>query len=126
MPVRQQVVAVAFGIGVLALIIELIRRRRLREEYSVLWFLTGLGILALASSYDLLVALTELVGAVVPTSTLFFFALVFLFLVSLQFSVRISTLDDRVKELAQKLALRDVEPPLTEGDGPAELRNRQA
>lgn len=112
MPARQQVVALAISVGVLALIVELIRRRRLREEYSVLWFATGLGILILATSYDLLVGLTELIGAVLPTSTLFFFALVFLFLVSLQFSVRISTLDNRVKELAQKLALREVKPPL--------------
>lgn len=114
MPLRQQIVALAISLGVLALIVELIRRRRLREEYSVLWFLTGLGILVLASWYELLVALTDFIGAALPTSTLFFFALVFLFLVSLQFSVRISTLDNRVKELAQKIALREVEPPLRE------------
>jgi hypothetical protein len=92
---------------------ELIRRRRLREEYSVLWFLTGFAIVILASWYDLLVAVTRFIGAVVPTSTLFFFAFIFLILVSLQFSVRISTLDNRVKYLAQQLALLD----LKEGRG---------
>ena len=108
MPIRQQVVALAISIGLLVLILELIRRRRLREEYSVLWFVTAIGILVLATWYDLLVAVTHFIGAAIPISTLFFSALIFLFLVSLQFSVRISTLDDRVKQLAQKLALMDV------------------
>jgi hypothetical protein len=108
MPLRQQIVALSISIALLVLIMELIRRRRLREEYSVLWFLTGFAIVILASWYDLLVAVTRFIGAVVPTSTLFFFAFIFLILVSLQFSVRISTLDNRVKYLAQQLALLDL------------------
>ena len=111
MPLRQQVVAFAIGAGLLLLIVELIRRRKLREEYSVLWFLTGIGILVLVSWYDLLIWTTRFIGSVVPTSTLFFFALIFLFLVCLQYSVRISTLDNRVKDLAQQFALMHVKAP---------------
>ncbi|TDI45056.1 MAG: DUF2304 domain-containing protein [Acidobacteria bacterium] len=111
MPFRQQVVAFAISAGLLLLIVELIRRRKLREEYSVLWFLTGLGILVLVAWYDLLVWMTSFIGAVLPTSTLFFFALVFLFLVCLQYSVRISSLDNNVKELAQQFALSHVKAP---------------
>ena len=111
MPFRQQVVAFAIGVGLLLLIVELIRRRRLREEYSVLWFLTGIGILVLVSWYDLLVWMTHFIGSVLPTSTLFFFALIFLFLVCLQYSVRISTLDNRVEDLAQQFALMHVKAP---------------
>jgi Uncharacterized conserved protein (DUF2304) len=108
MPLRQKIVAVAISIALLILIVELIRRRKLKEEYSVLWFLTGFAIVVLASWYELLVVVTHFIGAVIPTSTLFFFAFIFLILVSLQFSVRISMLDDRVKFLAQQLALMSV------------------
>lgn len=104
-------VALVISFALLFLIIDLIRRRRLREEYSVLWFVTGLGIIALVLWYDLLVWVTRFIGAVVPTSTLFFCALIFLFLVCLQFSVRISTLDSQVRQLAQRLALEQIEEP---------------
>ena len=111
MPFRQQVVAFAISVGLLLLIVELIRRRKLREEYSVLWFLTGLGILVLVAWYDLLLWMTSFMGSALPTSTLFFFALVFLFLVCLQYSVRISSLDNRVKDLAQQFPLNHVKAP---------------
>jgi hypothetical protein len=94
--------------------VELVRKRRLREEYSVLWILTGIGICVLAVWYGLLKKITAFIGAGLPTSTLFFFALIFLILLSLQFSVRISALHDQVKELAQKIALMEVKTP--EGD----------
>ena len=111
MPGRQQIVALIVSIALLVLIVELVRRRRLREEYSVLWILTAVGIFALAVWYDLLVSLTHLIGAMLPTSTLFFFSLLFLVLLCLQFSVRISKLDEQVKELAQTLALRETKEP---------------
>jgi hypothetical protein len=55
--------------------------------------------------YDLLVALTNLVGAVVPTSTLFFLFILYLALLCLHYSIRISRLTLQVKELAQEIAL---------------------
>lgn len=111
MPLRQQVVALIISVALLVLVVELVRRRKLREEYSVLWILTAFTIFLFAVWYELLVKLTELIGAVLPTSTLFFSALIFLVLVCLQFSVRISKLDEQVKELAQTLALREAKEP---------------
>ena len=87
------------------IIIELVRRRKLREEYSWLWLLTGAGIIILAIFYDLLRNITELIGAENPTSTLFFFSTIFLVLLCLQFSVQISKLSDRVRKLTQELAI---------------------
>jgi len=109
MPFRNKIVAVIFGFAMLLLIIELVRRRKLREEYSWLWLLTGGVILVLTFWYDLLRWMTQLIGAVVPSSTIFFFAVLFLFLISLHFSVVISKLTDRNKELAQQYALLESE-----------------
>ncbi len=109
MPIRNKIVALAFGIIMSLLIIELVRRRRLREEYSWLWLMTGTIILVLALWFDLLKWLTHLIGAITPSSTIFLFAFLFLILISLHFSVAISKLTDRNKELAQRYALLESE-----------------
>ena len=102
---RQKTLALVVSGALLLLILELVRRRKLREEYSWLWLLTALAIMTLALRYDLLLTMTQLVGAVVPISTLFFFGLIFLMVISISYSVRISTLSLQVKNLAQKLTI---------------------
>ena len=105
MPIRNKVVALAFGIMMLLLVIELVRRRKLREEYSWLWLMTGALILLLALWFDLLKWMTHLVGAITPSSTIFLFAFLFLILISLHFSVVISKLTGQNKDLAQRYAI---------------------
>ncbi|MBI3978374.1 MAG: DUF2304 domain-containing protein [Chloroflexi bacterium] len=102
---RQQFFALLIGGLILLLILELIRRRRLREEYSWLWVLTGFVIFLLVVWYDLLMALTRFLGIVLATSTVFFLGVVFLVLVNIHSSVKISTLTTQVKNLAQEVAL---------------------
>lgn len=109
MSLRNQVVALAISVGILLLIVELVRRRKLREEYSQLWFLTGVTILILMIWFDLLRWLSHLVGALSPISTIFFFAFLFLTLISLHFSVVISKLTDQIKDLAQRYAILENE-----------------
>ncbi len=93
------------GLGILVTILELIRKRKLREEYSVLWFATAIGILVLSLWFPLLERLTVLLGVVWPATTLFLFGLIFLVLISLHFSIKVSRLTDQVKDLAQEAAL---------------------
>lgn len=109
MPIRNKIVALAFGIMMLLLVVELVRRRKLREEYSWLWLMTGAIILLLALWFDLLKWMTHLVGAIIPSSTIFLFAFLFLILISLHFSVVISKLTNQNKELAQWYALLELE-----------------
>jgi hypothetical protein len=105
MPLQQKIFAIIVSVALLVFIIELVRRKRLREEYSWLWLLTGAIILILALWYDLLQWVTQLIGAALPTSTLFFLGLVFLILISIQFSVKVSELHNQVKNLAQGMGL---------------------
>ena len=105
MPIRQKVFFLTIALVLLLVIVELVRRRRLRVEYSWLWIASGVSILLLILRYDVLIGLTELVGAVVTTSTLFFLCILYLALLSLDYSVRLSTLTRQVKELAQEVAL---------------------
>ena len=122
MPIRQQIFALLAAIALCIFIVEMVRRRKLREEYSWLWLLTGFGIVVLAVWYDLLVFITEMIGAVLPTTTLFVFALLFLLLIALHYSVKISSLTDQVRKLAQKIAILESEID----EGRAENRNRRS
>lgn len=105
MTIQQRIAAIVIACAIFIVILELVRKRKLREEYSWLWLLTGAGLILLTVRYDLLVIISRLIGAALPTSTLFFFGLIFLMLVCLQFSMRISRLTDQVKNLTQEIAL---------------------
>ncbi len=83
MPLRNMMVALIVSIGLLLLIIELVRKRKLREEYSWLWLLTASTILVLTLWIDLLRRITFLVGAVIPSSTIFMLAFLFLIFITL-------------------------------------------
>jgi len=105
MPLRQKIFAIIISIAILVAIIELVRRRKLREEYSFLWLLVGALLFVLASWYGLLKAVTSFIGAGLTSSTLFFFGIIFLMLMNLHFSIKISDLTEKVKNLAQEIAL---------------------
>ncbi|MDD3225580.1 MAG: DUF2304 domain-containing protein [Clostridium sp.] len=107
MTLRQKVLAVTVSIIILITIIDLVRKRKLREEFSWLWIATGVVILVLAIWYQLLEYITVFIGAVLPVSTLFFFGIVFLILISLHFSVKISELTTKVKDVSQRVAILD-------------------
>ena len=107
MTVQQKIFALIIGAGLFLVIIELVRRRKLAEEYSFIWLLTGFGIIVLILWYDLLEWLTHLIGAKTPTTTLFIFGFVFLLLINLYFSIKITKLASQVKDLAQKLAISE-------------------
>lgn len=106
MTLQQQIFALIAGGIIFLFIIELIRRRLLREEYSWLWFVTGFVIFVLVTWYDLLRELSHLIGAKVVTTTLFLFALLFLISINIHFSIKISALANQVKDLAQELAIQ--------------------
>jgi hypothetical protein len=105
MEMKPRFVALGISVLLVVFIVELVRRRKLREEYSWLWLSLSVAMFVLALWPGLLDFVTGLIGAVLTTSTLFFFALVFLVLINIQFSVEISSLRSQVKNLAQQLAL---------------------
>ncbi len=111
MPIETRLLAVGGSLFVLGLIVELVRRRQLKEEYSLLWILTALVLLVFAIWYELLLKLTALIGAVLPSSTLFFFGLVFVLLMLLHFSVRVSMMERRITALVQEIGLLTISSP---------------
>jgi hypothetical protein len=109
LPERQQLVALLLAAFVLVVVFELVRRRRLREEYSWVWVATALGLIVLAVQQDLLVTVSRWIGSASSVSTLFLGAFLFLLALALQFSVRLSKLTWRHRLLGQRLALLEEE-----------------
>lgn len=100
-----RILAIAGSLTLLIFIVELVRRRRLKEEYSVLWVATALMLLLLAVWGELLRDLAHFIGADSQASTLYFFGLLFVVFLLLHFSVRVSNLERRVIVLLQEIAL---------------------
>lgn len=109
MTVHQKVFALIISFTIFVVIISLVRNRKLREEFSWLWLLTGVVVFVLAIWYDLLVKLTALIGAVTPTTTLFIFSIIFLIFISLHLAIKVSQLSDQVKNMAQKISLMEAQ-----------------
>jgi hypothetical protein len=109
MSIQQKVFAILVSILIFVIIITLVKNKKLKEEYSWLWLLTGFFIIVLVLWYDLLLMLTHLIGAVLPTTTLFIFAILFLISLALNFAIKISALTDQVKNLSQKVSLMEAE-----------------
>ena len=114
MPPRIRVIAILICIFLVVYVFELVRRRHLSEEYSMGWLVTGSLMLILSISEDLLVWISNLVGATLFTSTLFFFGLTFLVTICLHFSIRISALTNQVRTLTQHMGILHSEKKVLE------------
>jgi len=114
MPPRIRIIAILICIFLVAYVFELVRRRHLSEEYSMGWLVAGSMMLILSISEGLLVWVSNLVGATLFTSTLFFFGLVFLVTICLHFSIRISALTNQVRTLTQHMGILHNEKQLLE------------
>lgn len=101
---KQQIFAIITTSVLIILIGVLIKRRKLREEFALLWLITGIGIMALVIGYPLLEMISKLIGAVVPTTTLFLFAFLFIILISISFSVRFSRIADQMQGMITEMA----------------------
>jgi hypothetical protein len=109
MPLQQKIFAISISILLFIVIIDLVRKRRLREEFSWLWLLTGAVTILLATWYDLLKFVTGVIGAVLPTTTLFLLSVIFLMVINLYYATKISRLHDHVKDLAQNIGILQTE-----------------
>ena len=100
-----RIIGIAGSLGLLLFILELVRRRQLKEEYTVLWVITGVVLLLLAAWPGLLRGVRNLIGAGSEASTLYFSGLIFVVALLMHFSVRVSRLERRVLAMMQEIAL---------------------
>ena len=105
-PLVITIAAAVASVGLIAVVLELIRSRRLRERYALLWLLAGVVLLVFAIWRDGANTIAGWVGIrTYPPAVLFAIAALFFFAVLLHYATVISRLADENLTLAQKLAL---------------------
>src|SRR5215470_11872048 len=102
---RTMVFGVIASAGALVFVLELVRQRKLREDYSLLWLATAIVLMILSASRPLLDRLAQAVGIYYPPSALFLVALIFVLAILLHFSTVLTRLARENKEIAQQMAI---------------------
>ena len=113
---RTQVIAAFAAVGLALYVLELVRRRRLSEEYSLLWVVSSVAAAVLGFSTPLLRAITRALGILYEGSTVFFFGLAFATAMLLYLSVKLSRLGQENHTLTRELALVRFELEELRGD----------
>lgn len=117
---QTRIVAAVLAILFMLLILELIRRDRLQERYSVIWFVAGLGMLAGAAFPGILEFVADLMGVRDTNVALFSIVLLLLLGLALNFSVIMSRQAAQITRLAQERAIEQARAQAAEarnGDG---------
>lgn len=96
------------GAAIIVAMIELLRRQRLKERYTVLWFIVGIWVAVLALFPGLLNEVSDVLGVKSGPNMLFLIAISALGLVCIHLSVEVTRLDDRTRCLAEEVALLNV------------------
>jgi hypothetical protein len=102
---QTRILAAVIAIAFMAMILELIRRNRLQERYSVIWFVAGLGMLIGAAFPGLLGVVADAMGVRNTNVALFSVVLLLLLGLALNFSVIMSRQAAQITRLAQERAL---------------------
>ncbi len=102
---QTRIIAAVIAIAFMFWVLELIRRNRLQERYSVIWFVAGLGMLAGAAFPGLLQVVADAMGVRDTNVALFSVVLFFLIGLALNFSVIMSRQAAQITRLAQERAL---------------------
>ena len=105
-PLRVSIVGVVASLLLILVVLELIRGRRLKERYALLWLATGAVLLVLSAWRGGLNTIAGWVGvSTYPPAVLFAVATLFILVVLLHYSTVISKLTDENVDLAQRVAL---------------------
>jgi hypothetical protein len=102
---RTQIITAVGAVFLVLYVLDLVRRRRLSEEYSLLWLLSSVVVAVLGFSTPLLTWITHVLGMMGESSTVFAFGLAFATIMLLYLSVKLSRLGAENHALTRELAL---------------------
>lgn len=100
---------IIFGLGMIlfAIIFELVRRERFREELSITWFAVSLLLMISSVADKIIDPVARKIGIGYPPALVFAWIIFCLIIALLYFSAVISDLKGKIKELSQKIALME-------------------
>ena len=118
-PLTISIAGAVASVLLVLFVLELIRKRRLKERYALLWLLTGIVLLVLSLWRSGLNTIASWLGVTsYPPAVLFAVATLFILLVLLHYSTVISKLTDENVDLAQRIALLEERVSGLASDGP--------
>ncbi|GKV71695.1 DUF2304 domain-containing protein [Pseudarthrobacter oxydans] len=97
--------AFILALVIVVLVVEMLRRKKLREKYAALWLVVGLATLVLAAFPQLLAQTARLLGVQVPSNLLFSMTILLALGVCLHLSWEISVVEDETRTLAEEAAI---------------------
>jgi len=125
MTVTSYIFSILASLAILAVVVELLRRRTLRERHAIWWLLAGVLALIAGVFPQSVTWAAGLLGIAVPTNLVFFVSIGILFLVSLQQSSELTRQEARTRKLAEVVALQDLRlRQLEERTAPQDPENR--
>ena len=108
MSVGTYILGILAALVTLGVVIEGLRRRRLRERHAVWWLLGGLLALIAGVFPQTLLWASDVIGIEVPTNLVFFISIFILFVVSIQHSSELTLLETKTRTLAEQSALQEL------------------
>lgn len=102
---RIQIFIIAFVLFLLLFVLELLRRRKISEAVTLWWLFIGFSIVFLSVADRALLYITLFLGASLPMTTLMLLSLVFILLMLVYFSMKISILSCQIKDISQYVAI---------------------
>ncbi|MFB9745744.1 DUF2304 domain-containing protein [Leifsonia shinshuensis] len=93
----------------LAVVVDLLRRGRMRERHAIWWLLAGVLALIIGIFPGILDWFAELIGVGAPVNLVFFVSIAVLFLVCIQHSTELTNLESKTRTLAERSALQQLE-----------------
>jgi len=108
MTVTTYIFGVLSALATLAVVVEMLRRRRLRERHAVWWLIAGTLALIIGVFPGVLVWAANLIGVEIPLNLVFFVSVAVLFLVCIQHSAELTALETKTRILAEDTALHEL------------------
>jgi hypothetical protein len=102
-----QALSIAVSLALLLLVLDLVRRKRLTEEYSFVWIVCAVALLGLSVGRRLLDPVALALGIYYPPAALLLVLIFFVFVASLSFSVVISRQRQQIDRLMEDVAILD-------------------
>tara|TARA_B110001452_G_C15241725_1_gene430068 strand:- start:15604 stop:16023 length:420 start_codon:yes stop_codon:yes gene_type:complete len=106
---RIQILAIFGSTFAMLFILRLIRNKKIKEEYSLLWLFFSIIFVVFSIWRDGLDYLSKLIGIAYPPAALFLLLLTSIFIILIQFSIIISKHSESLKTLAQELGILKLE-----------------
>ena len=120
MTVAAQTLVVVIALGALVVVLWMVRRGLLKERFALIWLAVGVGMVVLVLVRPLLDRVSEAIGIRSGTTTLFLLAILVILGILLQLSVSLTALEERLRDLAEAIALDRVRSPDGEPGAPVE------